>query len=244
MNDSYAYESNNNEVSNIYHYQFSSVTQSCLTLCEPMNWSTPGLPVDHQLPESTQTHVCCVSDTIKQSHPLSSPSPPALNLSQHQFSSVYFSHSVMSDSLQSHDLQHARPPCPSPTPGVHSNSHPLSQWCHPAISSSVIPFSSCPQSLPASGSFPMSQLFTWDGQSNEVSALASFHSKNIQDWSPLEWTSWISLQSMGLSRVFSNTTVQKYQFTGTQFSSQSNSHIHKWRLEKPYPWLERSLLAK
>ena len=233
MNDSYAYESNNNEMSNIYHYQFSSVTQSCLTLCEPMNRSMPGIPVDHQLPESTQTHVHCVSDTIKQSHPLSSPSPPALNLSQHQFSSVHFSHSVMSNSLQPHDLQHARPPCPSPTPGVHSNSHPLSQWCHPAISSSVIPFSSCPQSLPASGSFPMSQLFAWGGQSTEVSALASFRSKNIQDWSPLEWTSWISLQSMGLSRDFSNTTVQKYQFSGTQFSSQSNSHIHKWPLEKP-----------
>ena len=99
MNDSYAYESNNNEMSNIYHYQFSSVTPSCLTLCEPMNRSMPGIPVDHQLPESTQTHVHCVSDTIKQSHPLSSPSPPALNLSQHQFSSVHFSHSVMSESF-------------------------------------------------------------------------------------------------------------------------------------------------
>ena len=109
--------------------------------------------------------------------------------------SVQFSHSVMSDSLWLHELQHARPPCPSPTPGVHSNSHPSNQWCHPAISSSVIPFSSCPQSLPASESFPMSQLFAWGGQSTGVSALVSFLPKNTQDWSPLEWTGWISLQS-------------------------------------------------
>ena len=127
-----------------------------------------------------------------------------------------FSRSVMSDSLQPHELQHARPPCPSPTPGVHSNSCPSSRWCHPSISSSVIPFLSCPQSLPASGSFPMSQLFTWGGQSIGVSALASVLPKNTQDWSPLEWTGWISLQSKGLSRVFSNTTVQKHQFFGTQ----------------------------
>ena len=233
MNDSYAYESNNNEVSNIYHYQFSSVTQSCLTLCEPMNWSTPGLPVDHQLPESTQTHVRCVSDTIKQSHPLSSPSPPALNLSQHQFSSVQFSRSVMSNSLRPHESKHTRPPCPSPTPRVYSSSCPLSQWCYPAISSSVVPFSSCPQSLPASESFPMSQLFTWGGQSIGVSALASFLPKNTQGWSPSEWTGWISLQSKGLSRVFSSTTVQKHQFFGVQLSSHSNSHIHAWPLEKP-----------
>ena len=146
--------------------QFSSVVQSCLTLCDPMNRSTPGLP------------------------------------------------------------------CPSPTPGVHSDSRPSSQWCHPAISSSVIPFSSCPQSLPASESFPMSQLFTWSGQSTGVSALASFLPKNTQEWSPLEWTGWISLQSKGLSRVFSNTTVQKHQFFGAQLSSQSNSHIHTWLLEK------------
>ena len=125
-----------------------------------------------------------------------------------------------------HELQHARPPCPSPAPGVHSYSHPLSRWCHPDISTSVIPFSSCPQSLPASESFPMSQLFTWGGQSTGVSALASFLPKNTQDWSPLGWTSWISLQSKGLWRVFSNTTVQKHQFFGAQLSSQSNSHIH------------------
>ena len=149
-----------------------------------------------------------------------------------QFSSVQFSRSVVTNSLWPHELQHARPPCPSPTPGVHSNSRPSSQWCHPAISSSVVPFSSCPQSLPASV-FSMSQLFVWGGQSTRVSALVSFLPKNIQGWSPLEWTGWISLQSKGLSRVFSNTTVQKHQFFGAQLSSQSNSHIHTWPLEKP-----------
>ena len=129
-----------------------------------------------------------------------------------QFSSVQFSCSVMSDSLRPHESQHARCPCPSPTPGVHPDSRPSSQWCHPAISSSVIPFSSCPQSLPASDSFPMSQLFAWGGQSTGVSGLASFLPKKSQGWSPSEWTGWIFLQSKGLSRVFSNTTVQKYQF--------------------------------
>ena len=148
--------------------QFSSVAQSCLTLCNPMNHSTPGLPVHHQLLEFTQTHL-----------------------------------------------------------------HWLSQWWHPTISSSVVPFSSCPQSLPGSESFPMSQLFTWDGQSTGVSALASFLPKKSQGWSPSEWTGWISLQSKELSRVFSNTTVQKRQFFGAQPSSQSNSHIHTWPLEKP-----------
>ena len=146
--------------------QFSSVTQSCLTLCDPMNYSMPSLPVHHQLPEFTQ------------------------------------------------------------------DSRPLSQWCHPAISSSVVPFSSCTQSLPASKSFPMSQLFTWGGQSTGVSALASLLPKKSQGWSPSEWTGWISLQSEGLSRVFSNTTIQKHQFFGTQLSLQSNSHIHTWPLEK------------
>ena len=126
--------------------------------------------------------------------------------------SVQFSHSVVSDSLRPHESQNTRPPCPSPTPRVCSNSCPLSRWCHPAISSSVIPFSSCPQSLPASESFPMSQLFEWGGQSIGVSALASGLPMNTQDWSPLGWTSWTSLQSKGLSRVFSNTTVQKHQF--------------------------------
>ena len=147
--------------------------------------------------------------------------------------SVQFSHSVVSDFLQPHEMQHSRPPCPSPTPRVHPNSYPSSPWCHPAISSSVIPFSSCPQFLPASGSFPMSQLFAWGGQSIGVSALASVFPKNTQDWSPSEWTGWISLQSKGLSIVFSNTTVQKHQFFSAQLSSQSNSHIHTWPLEKP-----------
>ena len=117
--------------------------------------------------------------------------------------------------------------------GVHSNSHPSSRWCHPAISSSVVSFSSCPQSLLASGSFPMSQLFAWGGQSIGVSASASVLPKNTQDWSPSEWTGWISLQSKGLSRVFSNTTVQKHQFFSAQLTSQSNSHNHTWPLEKP-----------
>ena len=135
--------------------------------------------------------------------------------------------------LRHHELQHARPPCPSPTPRVHSNSRPSSQWCHPAISSSVVPFSSCLQSLPASEPFPMIQLFTWGGQHIGASALASFLPKKSQGWSPSEWTGWISLQSKGLSRVFSKTTVQKHQFFSAQLSSQSNSHIHTWPLEKP-----------
>ena len=137
----------------------------------------------------------------------------------------------MSNSLRPHESQHARPPCPSPTSGVHSDSRLSSRWCHPAISSSVIPFSSCPQSLPASESFPMSQLFPWGGQSTGVSALASFLPENTQGWSLSEWTGWISLQSKGLSGVFSNTTVQKHQFFGAQPSSQSNSYIHTWPLE-------------
>ena len=146
--------------------------------------------------------------------------------------SVRFSHSVVSDSLWPHELQHARPSCPSPTPGGHSDSRPSSRWCHPAISFSVVPFS-CPQSLPASESFPMSQLFTWSGQSTGVSAWASFLPNKSQGWAPSEWTGWISLQSKGPSGVFSNTTVQKHQFFSTQPSSQSNSHIHTWPQEKP-----------
>ena len=189
-----------------------------------------------------------------------------------------FSHSVMSNSLPPHGLQHARLPCPSPTPRACSNSCPSNRWCHPNISSSAIPFSSCLQSFPALGSFqmsqashqvarvlqiqlqhqsfqwtprtdllllfkmlsrlvitvlPRSQFFASGGQNIGVSASASVLSMNIQDWSPLGWTGWISLQSKGLSRVFSNTTVQKHQFFGTQLSSQSNSHIHTWLLEKP-----------
>ena len=144
----------------------SSVAQSCPTLCDPMNHSMPGLPVHHQLPEFTQNHLHRLGDAIQPSHPLSSPSPPAPNPSQHQ-------------------------------------------------------------------SFPMSQLFAWGGQSTGASALASFPPKNTQGWSPSEWTGWISLQSKGLSRVLSNTTVQKPQFFSTQLSSQSNSHIYTWPLEKP-----------
>ena len=148
------------------------------------------------------------------------------------FSSVQFSCSVVS---LCDPINCSKPGLPvhHQLPGVHSNSHPLSRWCHPAISSSVVPFSSCPQSLPASESFPMSHRFAWGGQSTGVSALASFLPKNTQDWSPLKSTGWISLQSMGLSRVFSNTTVWKHQFFGVQLSSQSNSHIHTWLLEKP-----------
>ena len=137
-------------------------------------------------------------------------------LNAFQFSSVQFSRSVVSDSLQPHELQHDSPPCPSQTPGIYPNSCPLSRWCHPAISSSVVPFPSCPQSLPASESFPVSQLFTWGGQSTGVSASASVLLMNTQDWSSLGWTGWISLQSKGLSRVFSNTTIQKHQFFSTQ----------------------------
>ena len=122
-------------------------------------------------------------------------------------SSVQFSCSAVSNSLRPHESQHTRPPCPSPTPGVYPNSCPLCQWCHPTNSSSVIPFSSCPQSFPASGSFQMSQLFTSGGQSTGVSASTSVLPMNIQEWFPLGWTGWISLQSKGLSRVFSNTTV-------------------------------------
>ena len=147
-------------------------------------------------------------------------------------SSVQFSHSVVSDFLRPHESQHARPPCPSPNTRVHSDSQPSSQWCHPAISSSVVPFSSWPQSLPASESFPMSQLFAWGGQSTGVSPSASFPPKKSQGWSS-EWTGWISLQAKGLSRVFSKTTVQKHQFFGAQLFSHSNSHIHTWPQEKP-----------
>ena len=144
-------------------------------------------------------------------------------------SSVQFSHSVMSNSLWPHGLQHTRPPCPSPTPRVYSNLCPLSWWCHPTISSSVVPFSSHLQSFPASGSFPMSQLFASGGQSIGISESASVLPMNSHDWFPLGWAGWISLQCKGLSRVFSNTIVQKHQFFGTQLSLESNT----WLLEKP-----------
>ena len=161
-------------------------------------------------------------------------------LNKYQFSSVAQS----CPTLRPRELQHARHPCPSQTPGVYSNTCLSSRWCHPAISSSVIPFSSCSQSFPASGSFPMSQLFAWGGQSIGVSASASVLPMDSQDWSALGWTGSISLQSKGLSRVFSNITVQKHQFFGAQLSSQSNSHIHTRPLEKPQPWLDGPLLAK
>ena len=149
----------------------------------------------------------------------------------------------MSSSLWPHESKHVRPPCPSQTPGVYSNSCPSSWWCHLAISSSLVPFSSCPQSLPTSGSFPKIHFFTWGGQSTGVSASASVLPMNTQDWSPSGWTGWIFLQFKGLSRVFSNTTVQK-QFFGTQLSSQSNSHTHTLPLEKLKLWLDGYLLAK
>ena len=139
-------------------------------------------------------------------------------MQSHAFSSVQFGHSVVSDSLRPHELQHNRPPCPSPIPGVYSNSSPLSQWCHPTISSSVVPFSSWLQSFPASGSFQMSQFFTSRGQSIRVSPSTSVLPMNIQDWFPLAWTSGISLQSKGLSRIFFNTVIHKHQFFGTQHS--------------------------
>ena len=162
--------------------------QSCPTLCDPIDGSPPGSPVPGTLQARTLEWVTIsFSDAWK------------------------WSRSVVSDSLWPHGLQHVRPPCPSPTLRVYSDSCPLSQWCHPAISSSGVPFSSCPYSLPASESF----LFAWGGQSTGVSALALSLPKNTQDWSP-EWTGWISLQSKGLSRVFSNTMVQKHQFFGAQ----------------------------
>ena len=160
-----------------------------------------------------------------------------IHLCKVSISSVQFSHSVVSDSLRPHELQHARPPCPSPTPGVHSDSRPSSQRCHPAISSLSSPFP------PAPNPSQHQSLFQWVnsshevGQSTGVSALASFLPKNTQGWSLSEWTGWTSLQSKGLSRVFSNTTVQKHQFFSAQPSSQSNFHIHTWPQEKPWPWL-------
>ena len=170
--------------------------------------------------------------TYMQSTSWETPGNPVVYI---QFSSVQFRH---------HGLQHARLLCPSPTPGVYSDSCPLSWWCLPTISSSVVPFSSCLQSFPAAGSFQMSQFFPSGGQSIGVSASASVLPMNTQDWFPLKWTGWISLQSKGLSRVFSNTTVQKHQLFGAQFSSQSNSHIHTWPQEKPKFWLHGPLLEK
>ena len=184
---------------------------SCLTLCDLMDCSPPGFSVHRIL-------LACILEWCPPPGDLSDLDIETASLSlsfQHWqagslprappgkscFSSVPFSCSVVSDSLRLHESQHARPPCPAPTPRVHSDSHPSSQWCHPAISSSIVPFSSCPKSLPASESFPMSQLFAWGGQSTGVSALASFLPMKSQGWSPSEWTGWISLQFKGLSRV-------------------------------------------
>ena len=181
-----------------------------------MNCSRPGFLVLHYHPEFAETHVHWVSDAI-----------------QHLIICAMPSRSVVSDSLWPHEGKHARPPCPSPTPRVHPNPWPLSRWCHPTISSSVVPFSSHLQSFPASGSFQMSQLFTSGHQSIGVSASTSVLPMNIQDWFPLGWTGWISLQFKELSTVFYNTTVQKHQFFGAQFSLWSNSCIHTQLLEKP-----------
>ena len=161
----------------------------------------------------------------------------AKNLNRHfskeDISSVQFSRSVVFDSLRPHEPQHTRPPCPSPTPRVYPNSCPLSRWCDLTISSSFVPFSSSLQSFPTSGSFQISQFFISGSQNTGVSTSTSVLTMNNRDWFPLGWTGWISLQSKRLSIVFSNTTVQKHQFFGTQLSSQSNSRIHTWLLEKP-----------
>ena len=184
---------------------------------------TAGFPVLYYLLEVAQTHVHWVGDAIPPSHLLmhevDTIITPTVQIRKVSLSSV---HSVAqlcpTNSLWPHEPQHARPPCPSPTPGVHPNPCPSSRWCHPTISSSVVPFSSCLQSFPASVSFPMSQLFASDGQSIRDPASASVLPVNTQDWSPLGWTGWICLQPEGLSRVFSNTTVQKHQFFSAQLS--------------------------
>ena len=169
---------------------------------------------------------------------------PSRLLHPSEIGSVQFRCSVLSNSLWPHGLQHTKPPCPSPSPRVYSTPRPLSRWCHPAISSSVVPFSSYLLSIPALGSFQMSQFFESGGQSVGVSALSPVLPMNIQDWFPLGWTGWISSLSKGLSRVSSNTTVQKHQYFGSQLSLYSNSYIHTWLLEKPELWLDGSLLAK
>ena len=220
------------------------VTQSCPTLCDPMNYTFHGIlqarilewvafPFSEDLPDprirlgypalqadsfptepSGKPHVYVYQFLIIQ-WGVCTHTHTHTHIHIYQFSSVA---QLCSTLLRHHRLQHARLPCPSPTPGAYSDSCPLSQWCHPTISSSVIPFSSCPQSFSASGSFWISQFFTSGGQSIGVSASTSVLPMNTQDWSPLGWTGWISLQSKGLSRVFSSTTVQKHQFFGTQLS--------------------------
>ena len=196
--------------------------QSCLTLCDPVVCSLPS-PSVHGIAESDMTERLNWTELMQWVG--SGITVPWLASEVQSTVSTFlfllfllFSCPVVSDSLQPHGLQHTRPPCPSPTPRVYSNSCPLSRWCHPTISSSVVPFSSCLQSFPASGSFPVSQFFTSSGQRTGVSASASVLPVNIHDWFPLRWTGWISLQSKGLSRVFSKTTVQKHQFFSTQLS--------------------------
>ena len=229
----------------------SEVAQSCPTLCDSMDCSSPGSSVHGIFQARVLEWVAiALSDglliltsifevlKIYLLNPQSMHGTHKHNVELNKpeakiISSVQFGCSVLSDSLRPHESQHARPPCPSPTPGAYSNSYPSSQWCHPAISSTVAHFSYCPQTLPGSGYFRTSQLFTWGGQSTGVSASASVLPINTQDWSPLGWTGWLSLQSKRVSTVFSNTTVQKHQFFNVQLSSQSNSHIHTWPLEKP-----------
>ena len=210
--------------------QFSSVTQSYPTLCDPMNDSTPGLPVHHQLPESTQTQFIESVMPSKPSHPLSCPSPPALNLFQHEFSSVQSLRSVW---LFATPWIAAHQASLSITNSRSSLKLTSIESVMPSISVVCRPLFLLPPVPTSIRVFSMSQHFKWGGQSTGVSALASFLPKDTQGWSPLEWTGWISLQSKGLSRVFSSTTVQKHQFFGTQLSSQSNTHIHTWPQEKP-----------
>ena len=199
------------------------VTQSCSTLCDPIDYSPPGSSVYGIL----QARILeWIAIPFSRGSSWSRDRNQIYHIVGRFFTtreaplleSVQFSRSVVSDSLRPHEPQHTRPPCLSATPGVHPNSCASSWWCHPAVSSSVVPFSSCPQSLPAPESFPMNQLFAWGGLSIGVSASASVLPMNTQEWSPLGWTGWISLQSKELSRVFSNTTVQKHQFFGTQLS--------------------------
>ena len=193
-----------------FHNCVCLVTQCSLTLCDPR---------DREVFQPRILELVTISSSRGFPKPRIKPASPVRQVNSLSLSHlVQFTQSVMSNSLQPHELQHARPSCPSPTPGVHPNSCSLSQWCHPTISSSFVPFSSCPQSFPASGSFQMSQFFASGGQSIGVSASASVLPMNIQDWSPLGWTGWISLQSKGLSRVSSNTTVQKHQFFSPQLS--------------------------
>ena len=169
---------------------------------------TPGHISRQNYNSKRYMHCCVNSSPIHNNH----------DMHGNNLSSGQFTRSVMSDSLRPHELQHTRPPCPPPIPRVHPNPCPWSQWCHPTILCSVVPFSSCPQSFPASQSFPMSQFFTWSGQSIGVSASTSIPPMNTQDWPLLGWTGLISLQSKELSRVFSNTTVEKHQFFGAQLS--------------------------